>query len=130
MTGGWTLNEEQLRTGFTRLIYPFFAGLLFSRVVKPGQIKNAFLFSSLLLCVIFFIPRIGDAPHKWMNGLYEALSIIFTFPLIVFIGASGTMKGIKENKICKFLGDISYPIYITHYAFIYIYTACVSDNSG
>jgi len=128
LAGGWSLNGEQLRIGFTRLIYPFFAGLLLSRVVKPGQIKNAFLLSSVLIVIVFFMPRIGDAHTNWMNGLYESLSIILVFPLIVYIGASGTMEGVKENKICKFLGDISYPIYITHYAFIYIYTAWASDN--
>ena len=128
LTGGWSLNEEQLRIGFTRLIYPFFAGLLLSRVVKPGHINNAFLLCSVLLSIVFFIPRIGDHQHDWMNGLFESLSIILVFPLIVYLGASGVIKGDRENKICKFLGDISYPIYITHYAFIYIYTGWVSDN--
>jgi len=128
LTGGWSLNEEQLRIGFTRLIFPFFAGLLLSRMVKPDNIKNAFLLSSILLGLILFIPRIGTSQDAWLNGLYESLSIILVFPLVIYIGASGEIKGIMENKICKFLGDISYPIYITHYAFIYIYTAWASDN--
>ena len=128
LTGGWSLNEEQLRIGFTRLLYPFFAGLLLSRIVKPGHINNAFLLCSILLLVVFCVPRIGDPQHAWLNGLFESLSIIFVFPFIVYLGASGILKGVKENKICKFLGDISYPIYITHYAFIYIYTGWVSDN--
>jgi peptidoglycan/LPS O-acetylase OafA/YrhL len=128
MTGGWSLNEEQLRIGFTRLIYPFFAGLLLSRIIKPGHINNAFLLCSILLLVVFCVPRIGDPPHAWLNGLFESLSIIFVFPFVVYLGASGIIKGVKENKICTFLGDISYPIYITHYAFIYIYTGWVSDN--
>jgi peptidoglycan/LPS O-acetylase OafA/YrhL len=128
LTGGWSLNEKQLRIGFTRLVYPFFTGLLLSRVVKPGSIKNAFLWCSLLLLVVFCIPRIGDADHAWINGLFEALCIIFVFPLIVYLGASGIIKTAGENRVCKFLGDISYPIYITHYAFIYTYTAWISDN--
>ena len=128
VVGGWSLEEHQLRIGFTRLFFPFFAGLLLSRTVKPGNIKNAFLLSSVLICIILGMPRIGDNHHAWMNGLYESLSIILIFPLIIYIGASGNINGVKENKICKFLGDISYPIYITHYAFIYIYTGWVSDN--
>jgi len=128
LAGGWSLNEEQLRIGFTRLIYPFFAGLLLSRIVKPANIRNSFLWSSLLITAVLFISRIGDAQHVWMNGLYESLSIILLFPLVVYIGASGSIEGDKQNSTCKFLGDISYPIYITHYAFIYIYTAWVSDH--
>jgi peptidoglycan/LPS O-acetylase OafA/YrhL len=128
LTGGWSLNEKQLQIGFTRLVYPFFAGLLLSRVVRPGRINNAFLWCSLLLLIVFCIPRIGGHQHAWANGLYEALSIIIAFPFIVYLGASGIIKGARQNRICKFLGDISYPIYITHYAFIYTYTGWISDH--
>lgn len=128
LTGGWSLNEKQLQIGFTRLIYPFFAGLLLSRVVRPGRINNAFLWCSLLLLIVFCIPRIGGHQHAWINGLYEALSIIIVFPFIVYLGASGILNGAGQNRICKFLGDISYPIYITHYAFIYTYTGWISDH--
>jgi peptidoglycan/LPS O-acetylase OafA/YrhL len=126
--GGWSIESSQLRIGFTRLMYPFFAGLLLSRIVKPTQIKNAFLWCSLLIVIILSLPRIGGSQHLWMNGLYDSLSIIFLFPLIVFIGASGEVKGKFASKTCKFLGDISYPIYITHYPLIYIFTGWVADH--
>ncbi|EKC79081.1 membrane protein containing Acyltransferase 3 domain protein, partial [human gut metagenome] len=29
----------------------------------------------------------------------------------------------RSAAVCKFLGDISYPVYITHYPLVYIYTA-------
>ena len=126
--GGWSINAEQLRIGFTRVMYPFFAGLLLSRTAKLTYIKNAFFWCSLILVIIFSIPRIGGSEHLWMNGLYESLSIIFIFPLVVFLGASGEVTGKISSRICKFLGDISYPIYMTHYPLIYIYTAWVSDH--
>ncbi len=126
--GGWSLEPEQLRIGFTRVMYPFFAGLLLSRMIKLSYVKHAFLWCSLLLVIVFSIPRIGGSGHLWMNGLYDSLSIIFIFPLIVFLGASGKITGKISSRICKFLGDISYPIYITHYPLIYIYTAWVSDH--
>jgi peptidoglycan/LPS O-acetylase OafA/YrhL len=31
-----------------------------------------------------------------------------------------------EEKVCRFMGDISYPLYITHYPLIYVYTAWVT----
>lgn len=31
-------------------------------------------------------------------------------------------------RLCRFFGDVSYPLYITHYPLIYIYTAWVSRN--
>lgn len=126
--GGWAIDPTQLRIGFTRVMYPFFAGLLLFRIGNLTQVKNAFLWCSLLTILVLSIPRIGGADHLWMNGLYDSLSIIFIFPLIVFMGASGTLKGNYATRICKFLGDISYPVYITHFPFIYLYTAWVGDH--
>lgn len=126
--GGWSVDPTQLRIGFSRLMYPFFAGLLLSRVTKLTNIKHAFLWCSLLVVVFLSIPRIGGSTHLWMNGLYDSLVIIFIFPLIVYMGASGEVKGKYASKICKFIGQISYPMYITHYPLIYIYTAWVTDN--
>jgi peptidoglycan/LPS O-acetylase OafA/YrhL len=126
--GGWSFDATQLRIGLTRLLYPFLAGLLLSRIFKPKQIKNAFVRCSLLLIIVLSIPRIGGAENLWMNGLYDSLSIIFVFPLIVYLGASGEVMGKFSSKTCRFLGDISYPIYLVHYPLIYIYSAWAVDN--
>jgi peptidoglycan/LPS O-acetylase OafA/YrhL len=126
--GGWSLNATQLHVGFARLLYPFFAGLLLFRVSKLIKVKRAFLWCSLLVVFFLAMPRIGGSEHLWMNALYDSLIIIFIFPLIVYLGASGEVKGRYASKICKFFGDISYPIYITHYPIIYIYTGWVSNH--
>ncbi len=126
--GGWSLEPLQLRIGFTRLLYPFFAGLLLSRVVKPGSVKNAFLWCSLLLVAILSVPRLGGTEHIWINGLYVSVSIIILFPLIIYMGASGNVTGRFSTKLCRFLGDISYPVYIIHYPLIYMFMAWVFKN--
>ncbi|MBI3718476.1 MAG: acyltransferase [Sphingobacteriales bacterium] len=126
--GGWAIDPTQLRIGFTRLLYPFLAGLLLSRIVKPGKINNAFLLSSILLLIVLAIPRVGGHERLWMNGLYDSLSIVLIFPIVVYIGASGEIKDGISSKISKFLGDISYPIYIIHYPFIYMYVAFVAKH--
>jgi peptidoglycan/LPS O-acetylase OafA/YrhL len=126
--GGWSLNLEQMNIGFTRLLYPFFAGILLSRLGKLINVKGAFWVCSLLIAIVLIMPRIGNENSLWMNGLYESFCIILVFPLIVSIGAGGEIKNPYSLKICKVLGDISYPIYITHYPLIYWYTAWVVDN--
>ncbi|UYQ94966.1 acyltransferase [Chitinophaga horti] len=130
VTGGWTLNWEHMRAGMTRVMYPFFAGLLLSRVAKPTYIKNAFLWATLLIIAVLFMPRIGGAEHLWLNGLYEAICITVVFPAIVYIGASGVLHQPRERQACKFLGDISYPLYMVHYPLVYFYVAWVSNNKG
>lgn len=128
VAGGWSLDPVQFRIGVTRFVCPFFAGLLLSRMGKLAKIKNAFLICSLLVIAILAVPRIGGPDSLWMNALYESFAIIFLFPLVVYLGASGIVEGKTALKLNKFLGDISYPIYITHYPLIYIYTAWVVDN--
>ena len=128
LIGGWTVDKTQLNIGFTRLLYPFFAGVLLCRMGKLIHVQGAFLVCSLLLFVVFSIPRIGGADHLWMNGLYESIVVILVFPLVVAIGAGGNILSKSGIKVCKFLGGISYPLYITHYPLIYLHIAWVSNN--
>ena len=128
LIGGWTINGPQLFIGFTRVLYPFFAGVLLCRVGRLIHVKNAFWWCSLLIIAFLSVPRIGDEHHLWMNGIYEAATVIFVFPIIVSMGAGGILHTAKSERICKFFGDISYPLYITHYPLIYVYTAWVVNN--
>lgn len=98
-----------------RMMFPFFAGLLLFRTGKLIRIPIAYTASSLLLAGLFFFPW-----YDW-NGYYDAACIILMFPIVVAIGAGGQISG-RWAKLCKFSGDISYPIYIMHYPFIYVYT--------
>ncbi|MDR0537977.1 MAG: acyltransferase [Tannerellaceae bacterium] len=127
--GGWEFTRKHLQIGFTRLLYPFFAGLLLYRTIKPTQIKNTFPWCSLILITILAIPRLGDKNHLWINGLYEATMIIIAFPAIIYLGANSKIKGQHTSKICKTLGELSFPLYIIHYPIIYTFTAWVSNNN-
>ncbi|MDR3328630.1 MAG: acyltransferase [Prevotellaceae bacterium] len=126
--GGWSLTAEQLRIGFTRLMFPFCAGLLLSRVAKPGKLPHAFGGCSLLVVALLAMPRLGGSERLWVNGLYDALAVTLAFPLIVYWGASGEVRGKYASRLCKLLGDLSYPLYITHYPLIYLYNGWVSDT--
>jgi peptidoglycan/LPS O-acetylase OafA/YrhL len=126
--GGWAVDKTQLHIGFARMLYPFFAGILLMRLGKRIHVPNAFAICSLLIAVIFCVPRIGGPEHLWMNGLYESFCIIVLFPIIVAMGAGDRVAGPFSTKVCRFFGDISYPLYITHYPLIYVYTAWVTRN--
>lgn len=128
LIGGWSIDSLQLQIGFTRLMFPFLAGLLLSRIVKPGTIHNAFLWSSLILILIFSVPRLGGTEHHWINGLYVAFSIIVVFPIVIYLGASGSINGKTTKVTGKFLGDISYPLYITHFPLNLMFMAWVDKN--
>ena len=126
--GGWSVEPEQLRIGFTRLLFPYMAGMLLRRTIKVIDGGSTFLISSLLLILVLSIPRIGGYENLWMNGLYDSLVVILVFPVIVYLGATGTVKSAFGEKICTFLGNISYPVYIIHFPFIYAFYAWVTEN--
>lgn len=125
---GFALTDENIVGGSLRLLFAFPAGLLLSRVFKPTPVRGAFWICAVAIVALSAVPRIGGAEHLWMNGLYDALCVIVIFPLLVFLGASGRTTDQVTTRICRFLGDISYPLYMVHYPFIYLYYAWVKNR--
>lgn len=136
--GGWSLDPQQIYIGFTRLLYPFLCGLLISRILpsrmtsanpsgSPLRLKGGFWWCSLILVAILAIPCIGGKSGV-ADGLFQAAAILIVFPVVVLIGAGSRTTRAFSTRICKFLGDISYPIYITHYPLIYMQTAWVKGH--
>lgn len=129
LIGGWSLTPDQLYIGISRLLYPFFAGLLLSRVGRLLPVKRGFYWCSLFIAVILVMPRIGGDTAPWQNGVYEAVSVIVFFPLIVAMGAGSSVTGKRSVALCKFLGELSYPLYITHYPLIYMQISWARNHS-
>ena len=125
--GGWSLEPVQFQLGLTRLMYPFYAGLLLSRVVRPGRVKHGFAWSAAILFAALALPRVGGPATLWMNGLYEAACIVVVFPAVIWLGA-GAHAGERTRRVCAALGGLSYPLYIVHYPFVYTYTAWVNEH--
>ena len=126
---GFSLTGENIVGGSLRLLFAFPAGLLLSRVFRPVRVRGAFWIGTMAVVALASVPRIGGSEHLWMNGVYDALCAVVLFPLIVWIGASGKTTDRVTSRICKFLGDISYPLYMVHYPFIYLYYAWVKNEN-
>lgn len=131
--GGWSLTTQQLYIGFTRMLYPFLCGLLISRILpshrtesnpsgSPIRLKGGFWWCSLVLIIIFSIPCLTGQASP-IDGAYQAFSILILFPLIVLAGAGSVTRSKFSTKVCKWLGELSYPLYITHYPFMYMQMA-------
>ena len=131
MGTGWTLSDLNFLGGILRLTFSFSAGLLISRNFRPVTIKGAFWICSALIVLLLSIPYVNIGGNGWTNGVYDSLCTLIVFPVIVWLGASGsemsshgTHNSLSES-ICKFLGDISYPLYIIHYPIMYLFYAWV-----
>ncbi len=126
---GFAMTGENILGGSLRLLFSFSAGLLMARIFKPAKIKGAFWIGAAAIVAVASVPRIGGSEHLWMNGAYDALCAVAVFPLLVYIGASGRTTDKFTTRLCKFLGDISYPLYMVHYPFIYLYFAWVKNEN-
>jgi len=137
--GGWSLTGQQLYIGFTRLLYPFLCGLLISRILpshrsdsnpsgSPIHLKGGFWWCSLAIVILLSIPCIGGKQGV-PDGLYQAICILVLFPVIVLAGAGSRTTSTTSTKVCKWLGEISYPLYITHHTLIYLQIGWVREHA-
>jgi peptidoglycan/LPS O-acetylase OafA/YrhL len=119
LLGGWA--KDNFMDGGARVAYSFMAGLLIYR--SNWIIKNriGFIGTVLLLTFAFILPGTG-----W-NWLTEPLVVLIYFPLLICLGA-GCALPTQLRSTCEFLGKISYPLYMTHYAGIWIFGSYYLNN--
>ncbi len=112
LMGGWA--KSNFWDGSVRISYSFLAGLLIYRF--NGIVKNqlGFIGLAILLSLVFIMPF-----FKW-NWIAELLVVLFYFPLLVSLGA-GSKLSMGSKTLCVFSGKISYPLYMTHYAAIWVF---------
>ena len=139
---GWTLDAVNFFGGLLRMLFPFTLGMLMSRKFnkttrqrdyKPDSStaksqKPAFWISVVVLFALFSVPYIPKTGNISINGIYELFCIICVFPFIVWFGAAANITNNFTTKLCKFLGAISYPLYIVHYPVMYLFYSWLIDN--
>ncbi|MFV0378306.1 MAG: acyltransferase family protein [Mangrovibacterium sp.] len=112
LMGGW--SGETFFDGGIRVAYSFMAGMLVYRNNWLIKTRIGFIPLAILLLVVFMLPVF---PFDW---LVEALVVLVVFPLLVSLGAGSALSG-PMQRFCKFSGELSYPLYMTHYAGIWIF---------
>jgi len=112
LMGGW--SGPTFWDGSARISYSFLAGLLIYRSDWIIKNKLGFIGVAILLFLAFIMPF-----SKW-NWLSEPLVVLFYFPLLIALGAGATLKP-RLKKVCIFFGNISYPLYMTHYAVLWMF---------
>lgn len=127
--GGWSLTVQQTFIAATRLLYPFLVGMLIYRMGWQLRASKGFWATSVALLIILAIPHLGGSGEsRWINGAYCAVAILFAFPAIIAVGVGSELKGARTVALCRWLGAISYPLYITHYPWVYMQMSWARRN--
>ena len=125
---GWTIDTVNFFGGLLRMLFPFTIGMLISRKFHPIKIRGAFWICTIVLVALFAVPFIKSNGNICLNGVYESFCIIIAFPILLWLGASGTTTDKLSTSVCDFLGSISYPLYMVHYPIMYLFYAWLIKN--
>lgn len=120
---GWTLDAMNFWGGMLRMMFPYAMGMFLARIFHPVKVRGAFWLCSAVLLALFAVPYLPSMTPVCANGVFESMCIIVIFPVLVWLAASGQTTDAKSTTICTFLGNISFPLYIVHYPFMYMFYA-------
>lgn len=113
---GW--GGDNFFGGGIRVLFSFLAGILVYRSKWIIRSKLGFVSMAILLLIVFLVP------FTKANAIIDPLLVVFYFPLLVALGAGATLQP-KLSKICKFSGEISYPLYVIHYPFLWLFLSYI-----
>ena len=117
---GW--SGDTFWGGGIRVLYSFTAGMLIYRANWLITSRLGFISLGFLLLLAFLVPY--SIKTNWLT---EPLLVIFYLPLLVALGA-GARPAARLQASCRFSGEISYPLYMVHYPFIWLFLSYVERD--
>lgn len=114
---GW--GGDTFMGGGIRVLYSFLIGMLVYRSKWIIKSRLGFIAIGLLLALVFVFPF-----SYRFNRMVDPLIVLFYFPFLVALGAGASLQ-LPLEKFCKFSGAISYPLYMTHYPFLWLFFSYV-----
>jgi len=104
VSGGFGFSNFYV--GFPRVTYHFFIGvLIYTQYRKYGFDSKIIAFVSVALLMVTFAVD---------SSLLSMFTLFILAPFVVLANARITFDGYAE-RMCTWLGDISYPLYIVHW---------------
>jgi peptidoglycan/LPS O-acetylase OafA/YrhL len=98
--------------GFSRVMFSFTVGVLLAKSHVGDKVQSSWwsVVPAVLLCASLIYE-----PSTELRGLYDLVMVALGYPLIVSLGARFNPPALLASPM-NVLGEISYPMYIIHYA--------------
>ena len=114
--------------GFLRCVFGFALGVACQRIYSlvapfassPGKAVMTFAECAMVIAVIAFVSAAGTSPMSFMAPF------VFAAAVLVFAAEGGWMSRVFHSRPLKWLGMVSYSIYLTHFFFVLILPAVVN----
>ncbi|WP_206245201.1 acyltransferase family protein [Novosphingobium terrae] len=119
---GWSLQNGIGGIAIFAFCYP--CGILLYRLRDRGRLWQINASLSLLIFALLATIVTPTPLRTFANGMRDLICVILIFPFILICSINLKATGIKKN-ISKWLGKISYPIYITHYPLVIFLTSII-----
>ena len=99
---------------------------LFRKLLIPTLLGSVAMSAMSTIDGIFVGHGVGAAGVAAVNIAVPVYQVMTGIGFM--IGAGSVINGAKGNSICDFLGQISYPLYITHYPLMYVQMSWVYSH--
>ncbi len=110
-----------LPVGLARVGFSFFAGVLIFRIYSARSATLHRIFPQRVFPVAatlgLLAVLVASSPLTTRIA-YQLFTIGVVFPLVLYLGACSHVPPVAD-RVCAFLGDISYPLYILHASIIF-----------
>jgi peptidoglycan/LPS O-acetylase OafA/YrhL len=111
-------NYADYYLGIVRVLFPFLAGILLGRsFANRSHTMRWSHFTAPALLLILVMPG-------FQNRFYDSFAVLILFPVIL-IAAAQAAPSPRLDPLWRFLGNISYPLYATHYPLVVVCSTLV-----
>ena len=113
--------------GFIRCVFGFALGVVCCRIYRlvapvarsPGKATMTVVELMTVLSVVVFVSHAGTSPLSFMAPF------VFTVAVLVFAAEGGLVSRVFHSRPLKWLGTVSYSIYLTHFLVVLILPAVI-----
>lgn len=114
-------QNDTIGLSILRVLFPFFAGVMLSRLYRARKIQIPRVSPVLSIAALAAILLSPEFP---LNALFQFTMIVVVFPLLVLASTHDEM-GPKQRRIMLLGGELSYPIYTLHFPLALVFVVPV-----